>query len=161
MPKTAPAPKKKKSVAPEIPASLENQVGYRLRMAQLAVFSDIIDALKETGLRPVDLSALILIDAQPGVRQSTICTRLRMLRPNVVALIDSLEARGLVDRHVDAQDRRANQIHLTEAGRLIFLKALDIQKEHAARIDAALDGVDIDNLMLGLKRLSALSDGQK
>ncbi|ESQ89260.1 hypothetical protein ABAC460_13260 [Asticcacaulis sp. AC460] len=151
-----PARSQRKADESDFTIIIEDQVGFQLRMAQLAVFSDIIEALKETGLRPVDLSALMLIESDPGVRQQAICDRLRMLRPNVVALVDGLEARGLVDRQVDANDRRANQVHLTDDGRRVLRRALDLQIEHTGRVTAVLDGIDVDNFMDGLKRLATL-----
>jgi DNA-binding MarR family transcriptional regulator len=35
---------------------------------------------------------------------------------SMVAVLDSLEERGIVERRVDAKDRRRRAVHLTEAG---------------------------------------------
>lgn len=135
---------------------LESQIGFQLRLAQLAVFSELIDRMKEIGLRPVDLSVLMLIDAEPGLRQHVIGDRLKIQRPNVVALIDALQDRGLVDREVDKTDRRANQLVLTEAGHSLLSKAKHIQRQHSDRMHHILEGVDIDNFMKGLRQLAAM-----
>ena len=139
---------------------LESQIGFQLRLAQLAVFGELIERMREIGLRPVDLSVLMLIEAEPGLRQHVIGDRLKIQRPNVVALIDVLQERGLVDREVDKTDRRANQLMLTANGRALLEKAKTIQRQHSDRMHSILDGVDIDNFMKGLRQLAAMpSDG--
>ncbi|EGF91043.1 marR family protein [Asticcacaulis biprosthecium C19] len=150
--------KKKTSAAVDIdPAELlESQIGFQLRLAQLAVFGEIIDRMKEIGLRPVDLSVLMLIEAEPGLRQHVIGDRLKIQRPNVVALIDALEGRGLVERKVDKKDRRANQLALTKSGAALLAQAKAIQRQHLERMHRFLEGVDIDNFMKGLRQLAAM-----
>ncbi len=140
-----------------IVADLEEQIGFQLRLAQLAVFNDIIARLKACKLRPIDLSALILIEAEPGLRQDVIGNRLKMARPNVVALIDSLEERGLVERMMDDKDRRANQVRLTPRGSGILTEGKHLQNEHRSRLLQALEGIDLANFMDGLTRLAELS----
>ncbi|SRR5258706_9443927 len=54
-----------------------------------------------------------------GVGQTKLAAALDINGPSLVRLIDQLEKAGLVARHVDARDRRANRIELTDAGRLI------------------------------------------
>lgn len=148
---------KKTSPVEADPAELlESQIGFQLRLAQLAVFAEIIDRMKEIGLRPVDLSVLMLIEAKPGLRQHVIGDRLKIQRPNVVALIDALQERGLVERRVDKKDRRANQLGLTPSGSDLLMKAKRIQRQHLERMQRILEGVDFDNFMKGLRQLAAM-----
>lgn len=137
-------------------AQLDNQIGFQLRLAQLAVFGDLIEGLKVYDLRPVDLSVLLLVEAHPGLRQHVIGDQLKIARPNVVSLVDSLAARGLVERTVDSKDRRANQLGLTAAGTEMVTLAKQVQDDHRERLLKALDGIDLDNFMQGLMRLSRL-----
>jgi DNA-binding MarR family transcriptional regulator len=149
-------PKTSRKPRTYLPADLDNQIGFQLRLAQLSVFQDLIEALKDEDLRPADVAALGLIEAHPGVRQHVIGDHLKIARPNVVSLVDSLEKRGLVERLVDAKDRRANQIRLTPKGTDVLGGARLIEARHRERLLAALEGVDIDNLMLGLRRLGQI-----
>jgi DNA-binding MarR family transcriptional regulator len=144
-------PKKNK---PFLPAALDEQIGFHLRLAQLAVFNDLIEALKASDLRPADVATLGLIEAHPGIRQHVIGDHLKIARPNVVSLIDSLQKRGLVERVVDEKDRRANQLQLTALGTSTLLAAREIEADHRDHLLAALEGVDINGFMEGLKRLS-------
>lgn len=93
-----------------------NIVGYRLRRAQIAVFQQFIARFAEHDLRPVDYSALALIEANPGSKQIEIAKALGIKRANFVALINGLERRGLVERRQPADDRRSQALHLTPHG---------------------------------------------
>jgi DNA-binding MarR family transcriptional regulator len=135
---------------------LDDQLGFQLRLAQLAVFSDIIDALKRYDIRPADLSTLLLIAENPGMRQHVIGDRLKMARPNVVSLVDALEGKKLAERVVDEADRRAYKLHLTQPGEELLQILIAAQADHRARMMTALEGVDVDNFMQGLKQLAQL-----
>jgi DNA-binding MarR family transcriptional regulator len=135
---------------------LDEQIGFQLRLAQLAVFSDIIEALKPLDLRPVDFSALLLIEAQPGLRQHVIGDYLKIARPNLVPLVDSLVKRKLIERVVDPLDRRANLLELTEAGSSLLVKAKRAQDEHRARLMEALGDIALEPFMAALTRLAQL-----
>jgi len=149
--------KKKTSLVDADPAELlESQIGFQLRLAQLAVFAELIDRMKEIGLRPVDLSVLMLLEVEPGLRQHVIGDRLKIQRPNVVALIDTLQERGLVERRVDKIDRRANQLRLTEGGATLLQEAKRIQRLHLDRMHRILEGVDVENFMKGLRLLASM-----
>ena len=49
---------------------LPHLLGYALRRAQIAVFADFIAAFEPLGLRPAQFSVLLLIDINPGCKQS-------------------------------------------------------------------------------------------
>ena len=138
-------------------AQLDDQIGFQLRLAQLAVFSDIIDGLKIHELRPVDLSVLLIIEAHPGLRQHVIGDQLQIARPNLVPIVDSLQRRELIERVVDSKDRRANQLRLTARGSDLLTEAKHVQDAHRDRLLTALDGVDIANFMRGLSQLAKMA----
>jgi DNA-binding MarR family transcriptional regulator len=92
-------------------------IGYMLRRAQIAVFQDVFRAFAEVGIRPAQFSVLTVIAHNPGRTQSQVAAALGIKRTNFVALIDSLERRGLAERRPAPTDRRSHALHLTEAGR--------------------------------------------
>jgi len=91
-------------------------VGYRLRRAQLSVFQKFLAVFDELKLRPAEYSVLVLIDDNPGRKQTEIAEVLGIKRANFVTLVHGLEQRGLVERIPSLEDKRANALHLTEAG---------------------------------------------
>jgi len=68
------------------------------------------------GLRVVDFSVLTLIAHNPGVTSRQICAALAILPPNLVGMIKDLEKRGLLQKRPHPIDRRAQGLHLTDAG---------------------------------------------
>lgn len=134
---------------------LDDQLGFLIRMAQLSVFSDIISALKTLDLRPVDLSALVMIKEHKNIRQNIIGEKLNMQKPNVVSLIDSLQNRGLISRIQDKKDRRANILCLTPNGEALLEKGLKAQEAHKNRQMQKLQGMDVENFTKCLKLLTS------
>ncbi len=65
---------------------------------------------------------LALLHANPDVPQARLAEALRIKPPNMVALLAEMEAQGLLDRRVDAANRRANLLRLTAAGRALYEK---------------------------------------
>ena len=79
-------------------SALTSIVGYPLRRAQLAVFEDFNRRFAALKLSPAQYSALVVIAANPGRKQSEIAGALGIQRPNFVAMMDELERRGLAER---------------------------------------------------------------
>ncbi|MGE0744532.1 MAG: MarR family winged helix-turn-helix transcriptional regulator [Rhodospirillales bacterium] len=119
-------------------ADLPNYTGYLLRRAQLAVFDDFSRTFAAVDLRPAQFSVLLVIQKNPGLKQSEVSAALGIQRTNFVALIDKLEKRGLVRREPVAGDRRAYALVLTAAGRETLREALAIQARNEKRLAAML-----------------------
>ncbi len=98
-------------------------IGYRLRRAQLSVFQRFLVVFDDLALRPAEYSVLMLIENNPGRKQTEIAAALGIKRANFVALAQALETRGLIERLTVESDRRANALHLTTAGRTFLAKA--------------------------------------
>lgn len=80
-------------------------------------------ALAEHGLKVRSYSVLAMAcgDAPPSQRE--IADHLRLDPSQVVALVDGLQARGLLERRTDAADRRANVVVATAAGHALYDRA--------------------------------------
>lgn len=88
------------------------------------------------------------------VRQGDLAAVLDIQGGSLVRLIDQLEKAGLVERRVDAQDRRANHVLLTDAGRAM---AGGIERALEEIRRAMFEGVGDRDLAIAndvLKRLS-------
>jgi len=103
-------------------------VGYRLRRAQLSVFQKFLGVFDELRLRPAEYSVLVLINDNPGRKQTEIAEVLGIKRANFVTLVHGLEERGLVKRIPSLEDKRANALHLTAEGEAFLRQA---QARHA------------------------------
>ncbi|CAN5315935.1 MarR family winged helix-turn-helix transcriptional regulator [soil metagenome] len=135
---------------------LETQVGFLLRLAQVAVFKDLITELKPYDLRPTDFSVLLVIEATPGLKQQEIGEALRIQRPNVVTILDQLQARGLVLRGAVPGDRRSYALTLTPEGRALLIKAKAAHARHDRKLSGVLAGLDKGVLINALERIAAI-----
>src|SRR6202035_4875853 len=75
------------------------------------------ERIRPLGLPPPQAGVLGRLAQSPGESQRGLADALGMHAPRLVALIDDLEARGLVERRRDPRDRRNYAISLTDAGR--------------------------------------------
>lgn len=80
-------------------------------------------ALATHGLRVRSYSVLALAASEPPPSQRELAEHLRLDPSQVVALVDELQAKGLVDREPDLSDRRAKVVRITAAGRRVFAAA--------------------------------------
>jgi DNA-binding MarR family transcriptional regulator len=74
--------------------------------------------------------------------------------------LDKLEARGLVRRVPDADDRRVLQIELTDEGDRIWTEAVAVQAEKERLIAAALDARQQEQLNALLRKLMLSTDAE-
>jgi DNA-binding MarR family transcriptional regulator len=84
---------------------LQEVIGYALRRAQGAVYSDLSDALARISLRPLQYTLLLMVKENPGASQSGVCDALGIQKANCVPTMSELERRGLIIRRSQAQKR--------------------------------------------------------
>lgn len=119
MPDAPPAAKRKSNLDFGL---LPGLVGYHLRMAQIALFRDFAQGPGAEDVTPGLFGVLVIIEANPDLKQSELARATQLDRSTVVTVIDNLERRGLVERRVALHDRRSNAIRLTEAGVALLKK---------------------------------------
>src|SRR5438270_5199184 len=118
---------------------LTEQLGYALKRAQLKIFEDFLRCVAPLQLTPAQFSVLLLLDKNPGRNQTEVANTLGILRPNFVAMLDSLESRDLCARMRSANDRRSHIIVLTEKARAVLARARKlVAAQHEARINELL-----------------------
>jgi DNA-binding MarR family transcriptional regulator len=141
---------------------VEDEIGFALRLAQLAVFKDVIETLSPFGLRPSDFSALRVIAANPGLKQQDIGRELGIKGPNLVGMVEELRKKKLIVRKTVPGDRRSYALTLTPAGRELLEQAEDAHRGHQARIREAMgdnDPIQFLACLHSLTRLNAESGG--
>jgi len=141
------------SRAPLARGVLEDLLGYHLRRAQVAVFRDFAASMGGNGLAPGQLGVLALIQANPAMSQSTLGRAMGVDRSTVVAVIDRLESRGLVERAPSSTDRRSYALRLSAEGVLRFAEALKRVRAHERRIARRLSMAERAQLMELLRRV--------
>jgi DNA-binding MarR family transcriptional regulator len=134
------------------PGPLPALIGYRLRLAQQAVFQDFADTVP--GLSPGRVGMLLLVEANPGVTQSRLAQAVRRDRSTMVGVLDQLEAKGLIERR-RGSDRRTNGLWLTRAGRERLAAAKRAIRAHEERVTARLSTAERARLLELLERIAA------
>lgn len=117
---------------------LQTLLGYNARRAALTIIEGFLERMAEFGLRPVDFSVMSVIQHNPGVTSRQLCAALNLLPPNLVGLVQSLEARGLIHRLPHPTDGRAMGLHPTPEGSALMQQAeqaaTDLEIERSARL---------------------------
>jgi DNA-binding MarR family transcriptional regulator len=138
-------------------SALTSIVGYPLRRAQLAVFEDFNRRFVALKLSPAQYSALVVIGANPGRKQSEIAGALGIQRPNFVAMVDELERRGLAERLRTPLDGRSRALALTTAGAALVARARRVQAEQEQEVERLIGREGREQLVIALARLSELA----
>jgi DNA-binding MarR family transcriptional regulator len=133
---------------------LPQLLGYRLRLAQLAVFADFARGCGELGVTPGVYGALELLARNPGLSQSALAQALRLDRSSLVPVIDRLEDLGWARRTEVPGDRRRYGLGLTAAGRKVLAAATARVLRHERRIAALLTEREAKQLAALLGRIA-------
>ena len=130
---------------------LPGLIGYRLRLAQQAVFRDFAARIPEVS--PGRAGMLLLIDANPGVTQGGLARAVRLERSTMVGVVDALEARGFLERR-RGEDRRTNGLWLTRAGRALVARLKRGIEVHERRVASRLTPTERRQLLALLEKLA-------
>lgn len=133
------------------PGILPGLLGYRLRLAQQAVFRDFAQSVPEVS--PGRVGVLLLIEANPGVTQGRLARAVALERSTMVGVVDTLEARGLIERR-RGSDRRTNGLWLTRAGRSLLARVKRRIEVHEQRVASRLSVAERKALLALLEKLS-------
>jgi DNA-binding MarR family transcriptional regulator len=114
------------------PVFLLGKLGYGLKR-------QAAEELEDAGYSLYDYSVLSLLAEGPCATQATIAEILQLDRSQLVAQLDGLEQRGLVERRRDPDDRRRHTVFVTDEGKrqLAHVRAIvtAIADEYLAPLD--------------------------
>ncbi|HEX3501413.1 MAG TPA: MarR family transcriptional regulator [Stellaceae bacterium] len=135
---------------------LPTLLGYQLRRAQIAVFQNFARAMADFDVTPGRFGVLEVIAANGGLSQSELGAILGIDRSTVVAVIDRLEADGLVRRMKAPNDRRSHALQLSEKGAVTLAILEKRVAAHERNIASALSAAERKTL---LNLLARIADG--
>jgi DNA-binding MarR family transcriptional regulator len=120
---------------------LESLVGYNARRTALVIIELFLQRMAVYDLRPVDFSVVSLIAHNPGITSRQLCATLGMLPPNLVAMVNEFEKRGLIAKRPHPSDGRATGLHPTPSGQALMQEAektaLALEAQATSRLTAA------------------------
>lgn len=81
------------------------------------------------GLTPAEARTLANIARAGAVRQNVLAERIGVEAMTMSAYLDRLEARGLVARQQDPNDRRAKLVQITDEAQSVIASIIDVSQE--------------------------------
>jgi DNA-binding MarR family transcriptional regulator len=115
------------------------------------LFAERIAAL---GLTPAHAGIFRILSATPGMTQKELAAALGTLPNRIVGLVDELQDEGLIERKVQAQDRRRHALEITEAGRKMNEALGATARSHQAALLEALSEDERAQLASLLQRVA-------
>lgn len=121
--------------APSTLAFLLSQVGIHAskRFAERIAMID---------LNPPLFRVLNLVDTAEGTSQQAIAAAAEIPPSRMVALVDELEQRGLVERRPYPADRRVRALYVTRKGRQKLARGRKIAKDHEEELTCGMSAPD-------------------
>jgi DNA-binding MarR family transcriptional regulator len=139
--------------APERPG---DGPGSAFLLAALGAFAAerFAERVASVDLTPPQTGLLRAVASRPGRSQQELARLLGTPPSRLVALVDSLADRGLLERRRNPDDRRLHALHLTPAGTRLLRQVHQIGQAHDDAICGILSSADRTHLRALLARLA-------
>ncbi len=109
--------------------------------------------IAEIDLQPPQFRVMNMVDAVEGRSQQAIAETIGAPPSRMVAIVDELEARGLIERRPHPGDRRVHALYLTAAGRRLLARGRKIALEHEEELMKGLSAADRRRLVALLQKV--------
>ena len=128
--------------------------GFLLRRAHQISAAVFEDACKELGLTPAQFGVLTVLQAHPGMGQSSLARALGFDKVTVLRVLRGLESRGLVERSPAPDNKRNMSVSLTSEGAEMLARAQRPAERAYKRLLAPLDAGQQEELIQLLQLLT-------
>ena len=128
--------------------------GFLLRRAHQISAGVFEDECKELGLTPAQFGVLTVLQAHPGLGQSSLARALGFDKVTVLRVLRGLQTRGLVTRCPAETNRRNMVVALTPAGEDVLAQAQKPAERAYKRLMAPLDRDQQEQLLQLLQLLT-------
>lgn len=128
-------------------------VGFVISTTGYALARLFRQVMAPIGLEPREFALLRGVAASEGVTQQAIAEQMGVAPSRMVAFVDTLEERGLLERRQNPDDRRARALFLTAAGRELLGRAFATAVEHERRLTSDLTPAEREQLLFLLGRV--------
>ncbi len=129
-------------------------VGFQLSSLGHAVAAQFSARLTPVELEPRQFALLRRVAIHEGGSQQAMGERLGIPPSRMVALVDELERRKLIERQPSPSDRRAHALYLTPAGKRLLAKATELAASYEREITQDLDADERALLLEQLDRVA-------
>src|SRR4051812_1330662 len=144
--------------APRVAKELIKSNGFLLARMGIGFKTKAIALFEQEGYEHYDYAVLAILAEGTPETQATIAGALNLDPSRLVAVLDSLEERGLVARQRDPQDRRRHVVSITADGKRDLARLRELTKKLENEYFAPLDEDDRRALSDLLQRLACHND---
>jgi DNA-binding MarR family transcriptional regulator len=127
------------------------------RVGRLAALleRDLGDICRHAGLKPGQFQVLAELRSRDPLPMSAseLARAIILTSGAMTPLLDQLAERGLINRQIDPEDRRARRITITEKGRSLIIRALDQQIARHRALNGVLEIEEREALNAILRKL--------
>jgi len=134
-------------------AFMLSSIGYAISRR----FHAVLEPLE---LEPGEFALLRAVAVNDGEPQNALADRLHISPSWMVAVVDDLERRQLLERRPHAHDRRVRMLHLTSAGKKLMKQAERKAQQFDALVTEPLSETELEQLLELLQRVAAGLDLQ-
>ena len=142
-----------------IPQFQWNSLSYLTARAGRIGTQELTELMESESLTRHHFTIICALEEFGGISQNDLAARSNLNRGHLVAYLDKLSTRGILERNVDPEDRRRNLITLTAAGRKFAARAMAAAEHSEAKVFDALDAQQQVQLRT-LLQLVAAQDGE-
>jgi DNA-binding MarR family transcriptional regulator len=137
---------------------LTEHAGFLLTQLGRAMTRQYRCAMSPIGLKPRETHALLRMRDDGAMSQQALGSALDMDASNLVALLNDLEADGLISRRRDPEDRRRHVVELSTRGTKLVCEVERAAAEVEGRFFAALEEDERITLQRLLARVARSAD---
>jgi DNA-binding MarR family transcriptional regulator len=142
------------SAGPALEAGfLASCIGFNLGLAETVLYRDWVANRGRFDLTQRQSAILLLIGANPAISQTGLARFLDTDRATMMAMIDRLEGRGLIERRRAKRDRRAQALFLTADGAKICTDLKRSMRAHEREFAGRFSPKELKTLLAFLSRL--------
>jgi DNA-binding MarR family transcriptional regulator len=130
---------------------LDDLPGHHIRRLHQIAVAIFLQETEPLGLTPVQYAALQGVANAPGIDQRTLARTIGLDTSTTGGVVDRLQARGLLLRSANPDDRRVRLLTLTDAGHALLSEAQPAMLRAQQRILAPLPAPERDEFMRMLR----------
>jgi MarR family transcriptional regulator, lower aerobic nicotinate degradation pathway regulator len=132
--------------------------GYLFRRMQQIAVSIFVEECRTFDLTPVQYASLIAIHTHPGIDATRLSAVIAFDRSTLGNVVERLQAKGLIERKPDSEDKRVKLLTITKQGAALLREIMPAVDRAQARMLQPLKPSDRKMLMALLGQLVDLNN---